>query len=105
MSDTTSDKKPHQLRKEIKRLTESRNKIKEKGQIRSRAIKDYQDRLREVTESRERWKRQYKEGEKERTHLQNEADRLHEAFTQIRLERDQILKELSDLKKTTQKPH
>jgi len=91
--------KPYRLRKEVKRLTESRDNIKAKSRVKAETIKNYQDRLQEITESRDRWKRCVKEEKQNTNQLQNELYKRNETLSRLQSERDQLFKEVQELKK------
>lgn len=99
MENSTEQPKAYQLRKEVKRLAKSRDNIKAKSRDKAHIIKDYQDRLREVTESRNRWKEKLKEEKQNCSQLQDELHRQNEALSELQEERDQILSEFRQLQK------
>ncbi len=103
MENSTKEQKPHKLRKEIKRLTESREKSKIKNRTKSSTIKNYQDRLREVVESRDNWKKRVKVEERNTSQLEKELRDREKMLSRISAERDQFLREFQELKKRTSK--
>ena len=102
-TETTKQLKPHELRKEVKRLTQSRDNIKTKSRVKAQAIKDYQDRLREVTEGRNRWKAEVKEEKKINKLLQDKLNRRDEMLSQAQAELNQLVSEIRDIKKKSHK--
>jgi len=100
MENSTKQQKPHQLRKEVKRLTESRNKLKTKNRAKADTVKNYQDRLRELVESRDKWKKRFKDEERNTNQLQNELHERENILIEAQAERDLLLKEFQALKKT-----
>ena len=90
--------KPYQLRKEVKRLTESRDNVKTKNRIKAQSIKDHKDRLREISESRDKWKKRVKEEKQNTKRLDNMLQRRDEMLAKSQAEHDQLLKENQELK-------
>ncbi len=103
MENSTKTQKPHKLRKEIKRLTESRDKSKIKSRDKSSTIKNYQDRLREVVESRDKWKKRVKKEEWNINQLEKELRDREKTLSKVSAERDQFLREFQELKKRISK--
>jgi len=102
-TETAKHLKPYELRKEVKRLLQSRDNIKAKSRVKAQTIKDYQDRFRELTESRNRWKTEVKEEKKKTRQLQDKLDRRDEMLSQAQAERNQLVTEIRNIKKRSHK--
>jgi hypothetical protein len=64
-----------ELRRENKRIRKSRDNLKEKNREKSKMIREKNDRLTEVIEGREGWKKKHQESKKEVKRLKDEEER------------------------------
>jgi chromosome segregation ATPase len=87
------------LRKQIKRVEESRSSIKTKSREKGKVIKAHQDRKTELEKNRDDWKAKCKEQEKERMEADDKYKHVA-ALLDIKEEQlREILKEFEELKK------
>jgi chromosome segregation ATPase len=87
------------LRKQKKRLEESRSSIKTKNREKGKIIKAYQDRQNELEQNRNEWKAKYKQKENEHIEIEEKYKYVAGLFEMKEEELKNILKEFEELKK------
>ena len=92
-------KNARELRKKIKRVEKSRSSIKTKNRNKGTIIKKYQDRQKELQDSRDQWKTKCKQSEKERAELSGKYAYLASLFDMKEEQLRHILEDFEELKK------
>ena len=90
---------PRLLRKEVARITASRDNNKAKNRAKARTIKEYQDTLREVKESRKKWKTLRKENNQKVDVLKIQLQEKDKLLSEARQEINQILTQHQEFQK------
>lgn len=93
------------LRKQVKRIKQSRSSIKTKNREKGKIIKAHQDRQCELQKNRDDWKAKCKEREEECADLDKKYKQVAALFEMKEEQLKDILREFEELKKKySQKP-